>query len=81
MSVSGAVADDWSVPDDEADDAQGALEAARAEADERTLWWVWVPAALVVTALALATSAAWDRRRARVQELPGGETGDEKEAG
>lgn len=80
VSVSGAVADDWSVPDDEADDAQGALEAARAEADERTLWWVWVPAALVVTALALATSGAWDRRRARVQELPGGETGDEKEA-
>jgi high-affinity iron transporter len=53
----GSLGSDWSVPEQEATTAAAAVTDAAFDRSERSLWRVWVPAVLVLVALAMASVA------------------------
>jgi high-affinity iron transporter len=53
----GSLGTDWSISEEEASGAAQALADATLDRSERTLWRVWVPAVLVLAAVAMAVTA------------------------
>jgi high-affinity iron transporter len=53
----GSLGSDWSISEEEASAAVGAVAGAASDRSERTLWRVWLPAVLVLAAIAMASVA------------------------
>jgi high-affinity iron transporter len=51
----GSLGSDWSISEEEATAAVGAVAGAASDRSERTLWRVWLPAVLVLAAIAMAS--------------------------
>lgn len=65
VEVSGAIADGWSVSEDESTAAEDALEQAYLDYEESTLYWLWIPVALAGVAVGLLIAAGVGAKKAK----------------
>lgn len=63
VNVSGATDESWSVVEEETTAAQSQIRKARLAMDEASLYWLWIPVALVGVAAGVFASSVWDSRK------------------
>lgn len=63
VNVSGNLADDWQVSEDESSAAEKTLQQAQLDADEMVLYWSWIPIALAGLAVILVVLCVYDTYR------------------
>ena len=71
VSVSGAVsAENWQVSEDETDTVESNLQSAKLNADELTLYWMWIPCTLGVLAVVFCVAMLLDMGALRKEGAP-----------